>query len=361
MFIFIRMKIKWNKTTLIIIFWLLFFVVDFLKKIGSFADYQRVLFYYFPGYLLWVALTIPLSKLFDYSEKFELWKQGLLLAVSAIVTGSIKVIANWLIYFAGLYLSLGRVPSGGFSKFMSYMTLFYFMEAIIIAAVLLTVFFIVELYHKYKEESLRSAQLENQLAMAQLQTLKMQLQPHFLFNANNTISMLVRKGENAKAVEMIAGLSDLLRSSLERENHQLISLQEELDLLKQYLQIETLRFEDRLSYDFDIEAETLLAFVPSFLLQPLLENAFKHGIAKSIGKAVVTISARKKQDKLRIHLFNSGPHFEEASPSTGIGLSNTIKRLQQLYQTNYQFELSNHKNGVLVKIVLPFTVKDDRS
>ena len=288
------MNIRWNQTKLIIAFWMLFFAVDVLKKIGSFSDVQRVLYYHLPGYLLWILLTIPLSKIFSYSGKFELWQRVVFLVPLAILAGCVKVVSNWLIYFAGIFLTIGGMPRGGFLNFMSYMTLFYFMEAIIIASVLLAVFFIVELYHKYKAESLRSAQLENQLAKAQLQTLKMQLQPHFLFNANNTISMLVRKGENEKAVSMIAGLSDLLRISLERENHQIVQLQEELELLKQYLQIETLRFEDRLSYHFDIETDTLEALVPSFLLQPLLENAFKHGIAKSIGKAVVELSAPKK-------------------------------------------------------------------
>ena len=309
---------------------------------------ERALFFYLPGYLLWIALTLPLSRLFDYSAKLELWQRGFFLAAVAILAGSTKAIANWLIYFGALYLYHGLGPSGGFWDFMSYLTLFYFVEATIIATVLLVVFFVIELYHKYKEQSLRSAQLEGQLAKAQLQMLKMQLQPHFLFNANNTIAMLIRKGEHEKAVGMIAGMSDLLRSSLDRDNRQRISLQEEMDLLSKYLEIESLRFEDRLDLQIQLAPDTLSALVPSFVLQPLVENAFKHGFAKSIGIVLLRIESLKEGEVLHLRVFNSGPPLPEAPSATGIGLSNTRQRLQQLYEGQYQLELKNEQNGVLV-------------
>ncbi len=354
------MRFKWNKTTLIIIFWILFMVVDSLKKIESLtANDETLWLYHLPGYLIWILLTFPLNFLFNWSDKLSLWKRFLFLAGSSLLLGSIKVMLSWILFYLGFWL-LKNQPVKGFADFLSGITLFYFVEAFIISGVVLIVLFVIEVYNKYREQSLRNAALETQLAKAQLQTLKMQLRPHFLFNANNVISMLVRKGENEKAINMIAGLSDLLRMSLERENHQLITLEEELALLEKYLNIESMRFEDRLFIHYDIPESTRLAMVPNFILQPLVENAFKHGISKILGKAEIKIAAKKISERLRIRVFNSGPALESGKQLKhhyGIGLSNSINRLTQIYKSDGKFSLVNLNNGVQAEIEIPFYQK----
>ncbi|MBT30638.1 MAG: hypothetical protein CMO01_13345 [Thalassobius sp.] len=216
-----------------------------------------------------------------------------------------------------------------------------------------------DIYGRYKNQFDWSAELESKLVKNQLQTLKMQLKPHFLFNALNTIAMMVRRQSNDKAVEMISGLSDMLRSSLSSENRQFVSLDEELQLLKKYLAIEEVRYQDRLRIEFDIDEETKICKVPNLLLQPIVENAFKHGIASSIGEELIRISIKKHDSDVVLDVFNTGstlpPEWTMVS-SNGIGVANTAHRLRQLYKGGFKFQVSDDAGGVLVRIILPFQI-----
>jgi LytS/YehU family sensor histidine kinase len=148
-------------------------------------------------------------------------------------------------------------------------------------------------YRKYREGELRAVELQAQLAQAQLQALKMQLHPHFLFNTLNAIAALVRKNENKAATDMLAGLSDLLRLALENVGAQEVSLQRELEFLERYLEIEKIRFADRLQVKMHIAPETLEARVPNLILQPLVENAIRHGIAPRSASGLIEICAER--------------------------------------------------------------------
>ncbi|MEM9673616.1 MAG: sensor histidine kinase [Cyclobacteriaceae bacterium] len=221
---------------------------------------------------------------------------------------------------------------------------------------MLLVLFALDFWQRYQDEQLLSLELQNRLVEAQLSNMKMQMQPHFLFNALNTIAMMVRKNSNQEAVAMISSLSGMLRNSLSRKRQSLVPLQDELQLINQYLTIEKARYQDRLTIHQNIQPETLTVLVPNLILQPIVENAFKHGISQSIEQAQLDITAQMDNGKLVMEVFNSGNQLPEGwhlTRNRGIGLGNTISRLMQLYQGNFRFQINEKENGVLVRIVLP--------
>ncbi|MGH9900914.1 MAG: sensor histidine kinase [Pyrinomonadaceae bacterium] len=215
-------------------------------------------------------------------------------------------------------------------------------------------------YDKYRERESRAAQLEAQLAQAQLQALKMQLHPHFLFNTLNAVSALVRENANRAAVQMIAGLSDLLRHSLEGAGRQEVTLREELEFLERYLDIQQMRFSDRLEVRMEIAPETLDARVPNLILQPLVENAIHHGVAPRAAAGTVGVSAARENGRLRINVYDDGPGLAEGwrmEQGGGIGLANTRARLRQLYGTDHRFDVSNREGGgVEAALAIPWRV-----
>ena len=213
-------------------------------------------------------------------------------------------------------------------------------------------------FNRYRNQQDVSLHLESQLVSSQLQTLKMQLKPHFLFNALNTIAMMVRRNSNHEAVNMLSGLSDMLRSSLGKEKKQYVTVEEEIDLIKKYLKIESIRFQDRLQVNFKLDKDVLPCPIPNLLLQPIVENAFKHGVSKNIDKALIEISALKEGDSVALSVFNTGsalPPDWDLSNSKGIGIVNTTHRLRQLYNGKFKFIVKEQNRGVIFKIVLPLT------
>lgn len=210
-------------------------------------------------------------------------------------------------------------------------------------------------YSRYREGELRTAQLSAQLAQAQLQALRMQLHPHFLFNTLNAISTLVHKDPEV-ADRMIARLSDLLRLTLENIGVQEVRLAQELEFLERYLEIERMRFPDRLQVRMRIAPETLDARAPYLILQPLVENAIRHGIAPRSTPGSVEVRAERNNDKLILEVRDDGPGISpKANPKDGVGISSTRARLERLYGAAHQFELRNAaEGGLVVTIILPF-------
>jgi len=198
----------------------------------------------------------------------------------------------------------------------------------------------------------RSRQLERSLMNARLHALELQIQPHFLFNTLNTIAALVRTERNKEAVSMIAGLSDLLRYVLDHAGQQMVSLEDEKEMLQRYLEIQRTRFADRLTYTIEVGDDVRRAAVPVFILQPLAENAIRHGVAQSSSAGVVNVSAFRVNGHLRIEMFNSGRVGD--SNGLGIGLRNTRERLEQLFGADQQFDLREARGGVVASITMPF-------
>ena len=217
-------------------------------------------------------------------------------------------------------------------------------------------------YRRLREGELRASQLETQLTQAQLQALKMQLQPHFLFNTLHSISALVHRDPET-ADRMIARLGDFLRLTLENSGAQEVSLQKELEFLRCYLDIERVRFQDRLTTSLDVEPRALDTPVPNLILQPIVENALRHGVAQRSTPGRVEISAKRENGSLRIQVRDNGPGLSAITKSNGkiregLGLSNTRARLAQLYGAAHRFELSNAPGGGLV-VTLEIPAADD--
>ena len=221
-----------------------------------------------------------------------------------------------------------------------------------IYALLLLITQALRYYRRFREGQLRASRLEAQLSQAQLQALKMQLQPHFLFNTLHSISALVHSDPEA-ADRMIARLGDFLRLTLENSGAQEVSLQKELEFLRCYLEIERVRFQDRLTTDMNVEAQALDARVPNLILQPIVENAIRHGIAPRSTRGHIESSAKRNNGSLRIEVKDNGPGLPEAPARRGgvregVGLANTRARLEQLYGPAHSFELANAPEGGLV-------------
>jgi two-component system LytT family sensor kinase len=208
-------------------------------------------------------------------------------------------------------------------------------------------------YERYRERTIETAKLETLLADARLHALELQIQPHFLFNTLNSISALVRNRRNDEAVGMMAGLSELLRYTLDHAGDQRVTLEEEFAVLRRYLEIQHARFPDRMSFEIEVSPEARLGAVPTFLLQPLAENAVRHGIAVSASPGVVEVRAFRSDDRLQIDVFNSGS--VGITSGRGIGLSNTIERLQSLYGDTFRFQLANANGGVLASLSIPWS------
>ncbi|UOQ69100.1 sensor histidine kinase [Hymenobacter volaticus] len=207
------------------------------------------------------------------------------------------------------------------------------------------------LQHQNVRFELANEQLKSQLAGAQLQALKMQLNPHFLFNTHHAIVGLILEREYERAIAMVTSLSDLLRAVMANGDAQLIPLREELQFVTKYLHIQQIRFQDRLRIEFDITADTLECLFPQFLLQPLVENAMVHGIEQLLGEAVIRISARYEEDSLLVEVSDNGlgrrASYRRPAPAQGrgIGLSNTKTRLEKLYHGQAQLTFSQPMTG----------------
>jgi sensor histidine kinase YesM len=220
-------------------------------------------------------------------------------------------------------------------------------------------------YHQEAQtRALKASQLETRLVEAQLQSLQRQLQPHFLFNTLNTISALMHRDVEA-ADAMIARLSDLLRISLQSVGVQEVTLKEELDFLSKYLEIEQTRFRDRLRVVFDVAPDTFDALVPNLILQPLVENAIKHGIGPRPAPGTITIRARRVGTMLELVVQDNGVGLSAARLSDfnrGIGLSNTRSRLDHLYGSSHRFEFRQPaEGGLLVLIAIPLVDVEDET
>jgi anti-sigma regulatory factor (Ser/Thr protein kinase) len=210
-----------------------------------------------------------------------------------------------------------------------------------------------EYYDKYRDRERVAARLEVSLFEARLHALELQIQPHFLFNTLNSISALVRTARQQDAVTMIAGLSELLRYSLDHAGEQRVTLAEELAITERYLAIERLRFPDRMTFEIDAPAEVRGATVPTLLLQPLAENAVRHGIARLAAPGRVSIRVFRDGAQLRIEVFNTGALA--ANHRAGIGLRNTMDRLRHLYRGDHSFELRGEAGGVVAAIAIPWS------
>jgi signal transduction histidine kinase len=207
-----------------------------------------------------------------------------------------------------------------------------------------------------QRDSMRSLELERQLSNAHLRSLQMQLEPHFLFNTLNAVTALVELGRREQALETLEHLNTVLKLVLKRNTPSKIPLAQELEVLESYLAIEQVRFADRLRVDINLDPNTLDGLVPCFLLQPIVENAIRHGIAQCEDSGWIETSAQRVGTRMRLQVRDNGPGMNGKSASGfGLGLSNTKERLAHFYQNDYEFRtFQPESGGFQVSITIPY-------
>jgi two-component system LytT family sensor kinase len=337
-------------------FWVLFGLVCGTQIWISMIDHghsvPRVLFYAVTVWSLWIPISFAVGWLARRLPVVPPRAANILTHLTLALAIGVLHTALW-VALQLLVVPYDRMNPTEFMQPFLHITLAQMpLEVILYALVLLTVH-AADTYAKYRERERRAAQLETSLAEARLHALELQIQPHFLFNTLNAISTLVRVGHNREAVAMIGGLSDLLRYALERAGDQRVALDDEVAMLRRYLEIQRLRFDDRLSYEIEIAPDSRRAAVPVLLLQPLAENAIRHGIAVRESPGRVDVRASRLDGTLRIEMSNSGRLPERLEP--GIGLSNTRARLEQLYGAQHAFDLVEQDGVVTARITLPWS------
>jgi len=211
----------------------------------------------------------------------------------------------------------------------------------------------IEYYRRYREGQRETTQLQHALTESKLQTLRAQLNPHFLFNAMNSVSCLLHR-DAAAADQMLSRVANLLRLTLARDDSREVGLLEEVELAEEYLEIQKIRFGSRMKLEIDIDDDVLEACVPNMLLQPLVENACVHGVARTRGDCRLELRAKAESGDLVISIYNDGPSVRpDWKTHSGIGLKNTMERLSLLYKDSSTLELGNFRDGVRLVVRIP--------
>ena len=359
-------KNNWLKWALIFGFWTFFSFLyanqiyfEMLHSPGMHHSWWRIAFWQLLVWYSWGGLSplvLKLGKVFPCEGPS--WWRGLLIhiaagallsAVHTAAATSLKMLVRPFDVWSDTHPFLVQYQVG--------LRNFFLFDFFVYWAIL-GVGYAFDYRKKYREREAQAAQLKAQLAQAQLESLKMQLHPHFLFNTLHTIAGLVRSNERRPAVNMIAGLSDLLRRTLESADEQEVPLREELKFIELYLEIQKVRFSDRLTVRLEVTPESEDALVPNLILQPLVENAIRHGISLDNSAGLIVIDAYRDDETLHIRVYDDGPGLQSGwrmGESEGIGLANTSERLKYLYGTRHRFDLRNGPDGgMTASIAIPF-------
>jgi two-component system, LytTR family, sensor kinase len=237
--------------------------------------------------------------------------------------------------------------------------LYQVLTYLIVYALILAITMILDSRSRIARQQTETARLNEELSRAHLAALRRQMEPHFMFNTLNSIAGLVRDHRNDSAVSMIVGLSEFLRRASEDSQRSQVTLAEEAEYLQRYVDIQKARFAERLEVSVEIPEELLQASVPNLLLQPLVENAIKHGIARRVAGGAVRVTAARSNGQLSVSVYNDGPLLppDWQTASKGIGIANLRTRLQILHKEDFQLQLRNiDTTGVEVLVTLPLRV-----
>lgn len=302
--------------------------------------------------ILWLARRFPFRR--------KAWLPTLLIHIAAAIFFSFFSLVVYMLVWRALLWSQ-MISSLPFASLRN-LVIADFHSGLLIYASLIAIRNALDTYRKYQEREVRAAQLEAQLSQAQLDALRKQLHPHFLFNTLNTVSILIDE-DRVAARNMLVRLSDLLRSTLDSAKTHEVSLKQELEFIEGYLEIERMRFSDRLSVELHIDPKALNAQVPDLILQPLVENAIRHGIAPRSAAGTIAIYADRLNGDLRLQVQDNGRGLQQGQrqpEKQGVGLANTRSRLRQLYGSRHHFEIVNlDEGGVRVAITIPFHTESE--
>lgn len=322
------------------------------SKAGLDVTWRQAVTFSLGDWYVFALLSIPVTQLarrfpFDSAQP----GRGLLLHMA----GSVVFSGAYMVVRAGV----GQWQTGGnFAETFRALLFKTWHFNLLVYWVIVAVTAAFDYNRRLRERELRAAELEKRLVQAKLQALQMQLNPHFLFNTLHSISALMHRNVDA-ADRMIAQLSDLLRSALANSDAQEVTLKQELAFLERYLEIEKTRFGERLTVKMDIAADVLNALVPNLILQPLVENAIKHGIEPRARPGRIDLKAIREDGRLSLVVSDNGNGITGNAPSReGVGLSNTRARLRELYGSDHRFEMGNGPaGGLLVQLIIPFRAK----
>ncbi|MGA2597514.1 MAG: histidine kinase [Bryobacteraceae bacterium] len=317
------------------------------------------------GVYIWFLLTpfiLWLGRRFSFEGKHKIRRIALHLVLSV-------AIALFQLSFESLILRwFGLFPAimVNFAATLIFLLIIGFHNSVLTYWTILGIQYGFSWYGRYQERKqealrleLRSSELQSQLMQARLSALNMQLQPHFLFNTLNTIMVLIRQQKSREAEEMLGRLGDLLRCVLEDVDAQEVPLRRELEYLELYLSIEQVRFQDRLRVAIDVDPEARDAMAPYMGLQPIVENAIRHGIGRSSTAGNIRIRACRVKGSLEIKVEDDGPGpgLENGARTRGIGLANTRARLKQLYGDAGRFTLeAGNPGGAVATMIVPYRV-----
>jgi hypothetical protein len=321
--------------------------ISLLKSIGD-----QIFFW-----LLWAIISpliLMLARRFPM-ERPRILRNLLIHFSTAYLCSALIAIMN--IFFLFLSKGLSALEAPLFQR--SYLQLaLNLLPNTIIYGIFLFINLIVFYREQYQNQMLQASHLNAQLSNARLQALQMQLHPHFLFNTLHSITALVLKNENRDAVKMVNRLSEFLRLTLDNVETHVLKLEDEIEFTRRYLEIELIRFHDRLTVNWDIDDEALEAQVPNLILQPLVENAMRHGVDSHTDVGLIEIAAHLQNGNVRLEVRDNGKDFKETAEqqaSGGLGLKNTRSRLSELYGGDYSFSLTRRENEwTIAQIVIPF-------
>jgi sensor histidine kinase YesM len=313
----------------------------------------------FPAVFLWLlAVWVPWAPatvlVFELSKRLPLVSRRSV-TIFLHLAASLALALAHSAYFVGLssrfspFLGLPLTKYGAYAFFF----LFWFQLDLLLYWALLALATIRSSEAELRRRERQTRELELQVAESQLQALRLQIQPHFLFNTLNTVVAMQRVGDIDKATRMTVALSELLRLLLASGDAHKVTLSRELELLERYLEIERFRFEDRLVVERSVEGDLERASVPTLLLQPLVENAIRHGVASLSGRREVRVSVRKSGDRLAIEVVNDTDRQQGSAEGLGIGLQNIRKRLRELYASDHELSLKIEGGRSLVRVELP--------
>jgi signal transduction histidine kinase len=308
----------------------------------------------------WYVPAALTGVIFGLSHRFRLdtprWPRALAMHASAALTFSMLHFLLMLAVRAALWPGMVKPPSLSWGTFGQRLFLTNMDWALMTYSALVGLSHALAYHRESQARALNAAQLETQLSEARLRTLQAELHPHFLFNTLHAISTLVHSRPDS-ADRMISRLSDLLRLTFDRSGAAEVPLQEELEFLQKYLEIEQTRFQDRLTVRFEIEPDTLDAEVPRLILQPLVENAIQHGVSPRSGPGSVQIASRLQNGRLWLEVRDDGVGLSAGARArlrSGIGLANTRDRLDCLYGDAYRLDFSDGGQGLAVRIEIPY-------
>lgn len=310
----------------------------------------------------WIILGALTPIAYLLGTRFPLRPPWLRHHVAVHLGGALVLCVAWASAGIGLRAVLGMLPTDmplsrhAASWMLTSLPWSVFMYFTVLGCVMAFAYFF-----EAKEREAQTARLTAQVAQARLGALRMQLHPHFLFNSLNAVQVLIRDRRNADANLVVDRLSDILRHVLSQGDAQEVPLAEEVEILRKYLAIEVVRFPDRLTVQWDITIAAAAGLVPSFVLQPLVENALRHGVAAMSQRGTVSIAARVENATLVLLVANDVPDDAVPAPNggSGVGLANTRERLKTLYGDRASLTLSREAGRVSVTIRLPYRAADD--